>query len=83
MFFPEMPSHPPVRVWPGFLFRRSVVLHFSERTLNVSCDCSIRESPKGPLFVIKSVVDSESWSDAAITVAAPTATTAAKSFFCT
>ena len=57
--------------------------YFSECTLNVSCDCSIRESPKGALFVIKSAVDFESWSDIAITVAAPTATTATKNLLCT
>ena len=49
-------KHPGVRSWPGFRVERSVCL---ERDRSLVCVCSVRESSRGPLFVVEKRAEEE------------------------
>ena len=40
------------RIWPGFRSERTVVVNRNGEEDRFRCVCSIKETPKGPLFVV-------------------------------
>ena len=48
---------PDVRVLPGFLSERTVV--YGEDQRSTTCCCSVRETPKGPLFVVQNKAEDD------------------------
>ena len=68
-------SHPAVRVWPGFLSERSILIN--EKV--IVCQCSVLESPRGAGFVVAKKADTDVV-DVVIKVAARTTTAAVRTF---